>query len=135
MGGLVFTTEPIDAPGAEEVPFTLDGEDYIAVRPAEIYFERIIAAMSGTATDSDKVYAVLSFLDAAVRPVDRMRIEARFKDIRDPLRSATQLIPVTFALCEQWGAATDEWVPPAPLLKDKRPANAAPRAAKAARRR
>lgn len=135
MTGLVFTTEPIDAPEGDEgeVPFTLDGQDYTAVRPADIYFERIIAAMASAATASDKVHAVLAFLDAAVSPPDRMRIEARFADPRDPLRSATQLIPTAFALCEHWGADTGDWTAPDELLKGKKPAAAKTTTAKAAR--
>lgn len=132
---LVFETEPVDAQANDgaQVPFVLDGEEYTAVRPADIYFERIIAAMAGAATNADKVHAILQMLDNAVVPDDRMRIESRFKDPADTLRSATQLIPLAFALCEHWGADTSDWQAPQQLIADTAPANRAVRRAKPAK--
>lgn len=123
---LIFETEPVDeqANDGAQVTFLLDGEQYTAVRPADIYFERIIAAMAGAATNADKVHAVLQMLDNSVIETDRVRIEARFKDPADSLRSATQLIPLAFALCEHWGADISDWQAPAHLLADTAPAPA-----------
>ncbi len=104
---LTFTT-PADPETAERVqdpgtPFVLDGERYLAYQPKKAVRAMLFAAAAQSASDADRINAVLTWCDAALSGLAVMRIKQRLLDRTDHL-SVDHLVDVMNGLTAYWDA-------------------------------
>lgn len=104
---LTFTTpdDPDAAARAADpgTPFALDGERFLAYRPKRSVRQMLFAAASGSASDADRINAVLTWCDAALSPLANMRIKQRLLDRGDHL-TLDHIVDVMTGLTEYWDA-------------------------------
>jgi len=72
-------------PKLPELPFLLDGEDYVMRPPKNSQMAYIMAAQASGRTDADRVAAMLDFLEATLVEPGRERLRTRMLDSDDPL--------------------------------------------------
>lgn len=85
-----------------EVPFVLDGEEYVARKPKDSVLVFLAAAQSDSASDADKVYAVMEFLRGSLTIASQHRIQSRLRDFDDPLE-IQDLMPVIEGVSKEFG--------------------------------
>lgn len=122
MADLVFTSKPKDEKdkqGRVETPFTLDGVEYLAIKPSKHQFVRLAASAARRYKDVDRAAAVLEFLDSAISEESSIALAARLDsddDAPDHLEF-TDLLPVMEALVTLWGEKDGE---PGPAKRPRR---------------
>ncbi|MBA9005916.1 hypothetical protein [Thermomonospora cellulosilytica] len=106
---LVFTTSAKDRPAADEgdreLPFEIDGERYVAHRPADSSFALVMSAGARTMSAPNRMAAITRFLDSTLSPESRDRLLDRLEDPDDPFE-LEDLTRVLVALVKRWSAAS-----------------------------
>lgn len=127
---LTFTT-PED-PGAQArredpgTPFALDGETFLAFEPKKAVRAMLFAAAAQSASDADRINAILTWCDAALSPLSNMRIKQRLLDRTDDL-GVEDLSDLMTRLTEYWDARDGSRATRRALGKQRAPAAAARR--------
>jgi hypothetical protein len=98
---LTYTTPKRDRE-IVEVPFELDGEKYVARKPKDSVLVFLAAAQSDSASDADKVYAVMEFLRGSLTIASQQRIQSRLRDFEDPLE-IPDLMPIITDVSAEFG--------------------------------
>lgn len=102
---LSYTTPKRDRP-IVEIPFVLDGEQFLARRPKESVLIYLQAARANAATTADKLHATMAFLDGCLTPAAQQRIQARLRDWDDPLE-LTDLVDLMTDVSAKLGEADE----------------------------
>lgn len=102
---LSFTTATREADpeldGNRTLRFLLDGEELTAVRPKDSAFMFLAIASARTASLSDKINAVATFLDVALDERSSRRVHDRMMDPEDALE-LEDLIPILETIISRW---------------------------------
>lgn len=86
-----------------EEPFELDGESFVARKPKDSILIYLTAAASDNATDADRMYAVMQFINGCLTPAAQARIQSRLRDYDDDLE-LDDLVDLMEDLAEKFGA-------------------------------
>lgn len=85
-----------------EEPFELDGERFTARKPKDSILIYLTAAASENASDADRMYAVMQFINGCLTPAAQARIQARLRDYDDDLE-LDDLVDLMNDLAEKFG--------------------------------
>lgn len=87
--------------GLPDVPFVLDGDQYLMKAPKDTQLAVLVGMTSEAKTDADRVVALLDFFEATLAQPGRGRFKRRMLDPNDPLELDTLLEVFNYAL-ETW---------------------------------
>lgn len=85
----------------EDLPFALDGVDYVLRAPKRTQLAFLVATSAASRTDADRIAAMLDFIEAALEPPGNEKIRVRLLDRDDPLELEHMVEVFNWAL-EQW---------------------------------
>lgn len=85
-----------------DVPFKLDGDEYLARGPKGTQLAYLMAGASSYKTDADRIASLLDFFEEVLIEPGKARLRRRMLDRDDPL-DLDDVVPVFEHLIETWG--------------------------------